>query len=68
MHTYKWHGSGSVHTPSGPVSYGDTFTASPDWMSVHPQRRWLKMGLITIVVPEEEPVEAPKKSSKSKDK
>jgi hypothetical protein len=63
MHTYKWHGSGSVHTPRGPVAHGDTFQASAEWMSGHPQRKWLKMGLITLVDPVEERP-APKPSKK----
>jgi hypothetical protein len=62
MHTYKWHGSGAVHTPSGPVAHGDTFQASAEWLSGHPQRKWLKMGLITLVeAPADEKPSKPKK-------
>lgn len=64
-YTYKWLGTGAVHTPSGPAGHGDLFEAGSDWVSAHPQRRWLKMGLMVLVVPDAEPE---KKEVKAKSK
>ena len=54
---YKWHGSGAIHTPAGVVEHGQEFEITNDWISAHPQRRWLKIGLITPVVEAPVPVE-----------
>lgn len=50
---YKWHGTGAIHTPAGVVEHGQEFEVSPEWVASHP--RWVRMGLITLVV--EKPVE-----------
>jgi hypothetical protein len=62
MKTYQWHGTGAIHTPSGPVERGEFFTSPDLWLTQHPQRQWLKRGLIT------EFVEAPKTEAKTKTK
>jgi hypothetical protein len=55
MKTYIWHGTGAIHTPSGPVERGQMFTSPDLWLTNHPQRQWLKRGLITLIeAPSEE--------------
>lgn len=60
---YIWNGTGDIHTPSGVVKHKGTFTSGHEWISQHPQRRWLRQGLITEV--KEEPKPEPKKSDKT---
>ena len=65
MQRYTWHGRGAIHTPSGVVDPGGTFTSGDHWLSHHPQRQWLKRGLITVFVePAPAPAPAPKPEKK----
>lgn len=57
---YIWNGTGDIHTPSGVVKHKGKFTSGPEWINQHPQRRWLRQGLIT-----EDNTPEPKKSDKA---
>jgi len=60
MKTYIWHGTGAIHTPSGPVERGQKFTSPDLWLTNHPQRQWLKRGLITEASSDAKPSKAQK--------